>query len=100
MRLHLKPYRADEVPDEIGRDLIVLQDLADLLRELEALRPQFAGMERLWRGLDSEPTRIARLIKNTMITFSRCFAKTDISESRVKWTLRTSRFYLRGRVHV
>ena len=63
VRLHLKPYCPDEVPDEIGRDLIVLQDLTDLLRELEALRPQFAGIERLWRGLDSEPTRVASLIK-------------------------------------
>ena len=29
IRLHLKPYCLGEVPDEIGRDLIVLQDLAD-----------------------------------------------------------------------
>jgi very-short-patch-repair endonuclease len=65
IRLHLKPYctEDDDVPDEIGRDLVVLQELGGLLRELEALRPRFAGMERLWRGLDSEPSRIASLIK-------------------------------------
>jgi hypothetical protein len=50
VRLHLKPYCAGDVPDEIGRDLIVLQDLAALLRELEALRPHRQGIERLWRG--------------------------------------------------
>src|ERR1700722_11147626 len=57
VRLHLKPYCTEDndVPGEIGRDLVVLQELGGLLRELEALRPRFAGMERLWRGLDSEP---------------------------------------------
>jgi very-short-patch-repair endonuclease len=63
IRLHLKPYCRGEVPDEIGRDFIVLQDLAVLLRDLEVLRSQFAGIERLWRGLDSDPSRIAGLIK-------------------------------------
>jgi very-short-patch-repair endonuclease len=63
VRLYLKPYCSGEVPDEIGRDLVVLQDLAALLRELDALRPQFHGIERLWRGMDSEPSRIAALIK-------------------------------------
>ena len=52
VRLHLQPYCPDEVPDEIGRDLVVLQELAGLLRELEALRPQFRGIERLWRGTE------------------------------------------------
>ena len=63
VRLYLKPYCPDEVPDEIGRDLVVLHQLADLLRELEVLRPQFRGMERLWRGGESDPSRIAALIK-------------------------------------
>jgi hypothetical protein len=63
IRLHLKPYCQGDVPDDIGRDLIVLQDLAVLLRDLEALRPQFAGIERLWRGLGSDASRIAGLIK-------------------------------------
>ena len=63
VRLHLKPYCQDEVPDEIGRDLVVLQEVADLLSELEFLKPQFRGIERLWRGMDSEPSRIAALIK-------------------------------------
>jgi Protein of unknown function (DUF4011)/REase_MTES_1575/AAA domain/Protein of unknown function (DUF3320) len=63
VRLHLQPYCRGEVPDEIGRDLIVLQDLCDLIRGMEALRPHFRGIERLWRGLDSDPARIAALIK-------------------------------------
>jgi hypothetical protein len=63
VRLHLKPYCPDEVPDEISRDLVVLHDIADLLRELEGLKPQFRGIERLWRGIDGEPSRIAALIK-------------------------------------
>ena len=63
VRLHLKPYCPDEVPDEISRDLVVLHDIADLLRELEGLKRQFRGFERLWRGMDSEPSRIAALIK-------------------------------------
>jgi hypothetical protein len=63
IRLHLKPYCLGEVPDEIGRDLIVLQELAIQLRELEALKPQFAGIERLSRGLDGDASRIAGLIK-------------------------------------
>ena len=58
-----QPYCLGEVPEEIGRDLIVLQDLCELLRGLEALRPHFRGIERLWRGLDSDPARIAALIK-------------------------------------
>lgn len=63
IRLHLQPYCPGEVPDEIGRDLIVLQDLCDLLRGLDALKPQFRGIERLWRGFDSDPARIAALVK-------------------------------------
>jgi very-short-patch-repair endonuclease len=63
VRLYLKPYCPGEVPDEIGRDLIVLQDLGAQLRELEALKPRFHGIERLWRGLDSEVSRFAGLIK-------------------------------------
>lgn len=63
VRMRLQPYCPSEVPDEIGRDLIVLQDLCDLIRGLEALRPHFRGIERLWRGLDSDPARIAALIK-------------------------------------
>jgi hypothetical protein len=63
VRLHLQPYCADGVPDDIGRDLIVLLDLADLIRMLESLRPHFRGIERLWRGLESDPPHILSLIK-------------------------------------
>lgn len=63
VRLQLKPYCQDEVPEDIGRDILVLQDLATLLRELQALRSGFRSMERLWLGVDTDPQRIAGLIK-------------------------------------
>jgi very-short-patch-repair endonuclease len=62
VRLSLKPYCSGDVPEEIGRDLVVLQDLGVLLRELEMLRPRFAGMERLWRGAASEVSRFEGLV--------------------------------------
>ena len=65
VRTHLQPYCTGEVPDEIGRDLLVLQDLAGLLRELETLRPRFRGMERLWKGLNTDPAHVAAVVKWT-----------------------------------
>jgi very-short-patch-repair endonuclease len=62
VRLALKPYCPGEVPEEIGRDLIVLQGLAALLREIETMKPRFKGMERLWRGPQSEVARFQGLI--------------------------------------
>lgn len=61
VRLSLKPYCTGDVPDDIGRDLIVLQDLAALLREVESLKPHFKGMERLWRGSSSDVSRFEGL---------------------------------------
>ncbi|MGY8665415.1 DUF3320 domain-containing protein [Bradyrhizobium sp. UFLA05-109] len=61
-RLALSPYCSDEVPDDIGRDLVVLQDLGVLLREIENIKPRFRGMERLWRGVQSEVSRFQGLI--------------------------------------
>ena len=63
VRIHLRPYCSGEVPDEIGRDLVVLRELAGLLRELEALRPQFRGIERLWKGLNTDPAHVAAMVK-------------------------------------
>jgi hypothetical protein len=63
VRLQLEPYCPDGVPVDIGRDLVVLQDLALLLREVEALKPQFRGIERLWRGAASSVSRFDGLIK-------------------------------------
>lgn len=63
VRLALKPYCPGDVPEEIGRDLVVLQDVSTLLREIEMLRPQFRGMERLWRGAASETARFEGLIE-------------------------------------
>jgi very-short-patch-repair endonuclease len=65
VRTHLQPYCTGEVPDEIGRDLVVLQDLAGLLRELETLRPRFRGIERLWKGLNTDPAHVAAVVKWT-----------------------------------
>jgi hypothetical protein len=65
VRTHLQPYCTGEMPDEIGRDLIVLEDLAGLLRELETLRPRFRGIERLWKGLNTDPAHVAAVVKWT-----------------------------------
>jgi very-short-patch-repair endonuclease len=62
VRQVLKPYCSGEVPEDIGRDLIVLQDLSSLLREIDATRPSFAGMERLWRGAGTNVSRFDGLI--------------------------------------
>jgi Protein of unknown function (DUF4011)/REase_MTES_1575/AAA domain/Protein of unknown function (DUF3320) len=63
VRIHLQAYCTDEVPEEIGRDLVVLQELSGLLRELEMLRPQFRGIERLWKGLNANSAHVASVIK-------------------------------------
>ena len=63
VRIHLQPYCTGEVPEEIGRDLVVLKELTGLLRELETLRPQFRGIERLWKGLNTDPAHVASVIK-------------------------------------
>jgi hypothetical protein len=61
VRLVLEPYCSD-VPDDIGRDIVVLQDLAILLREIAAIRPRFAGIERLWRGTATDVARFDGLV--------------------------------------
>uniref|UniRef100_UPI0013D3ACDA hypothetical protein n=1 Tax=Escherichia coli TaxID=562 RepID=UPI0013D3ACDA len=47
VRMALKPYCPEgaEVPDEIGRDLVILSDIAGLLREIDELKSRFRGME-------------------------------------------------------
>jgi hypothetical protein len=62
VRLVLEPYCPGDVPDDIGRDLVVLQDLAMLLREIEMIKPRFAGIERLWRGAATDVARFDGLI--------------------------------------
>ncbi|WP_271565787.1 DUF3320 domain-containing protein [Bradyrhizobium sp. CCBAU 11386] len=62
VRLALKPYCSGEVPEDIGRDIVVLQELAILLREIENMKPRFRDMERLWRGPQSEVSRFQGLI--------------------------------------
>ena len=62
VRLLLKPYCVDEVPAEIGRDIVVLQDLVDIQNALEKLQPAFVGMEDLWQGIDTDVARFEPLI--------------------------------------
>jgi hypothetical protein len=62
VRLAFKPYCRGDVPDDIGRDLVVLQDLAILLPEIATIRPRFAGIERLWRGTATDAARFDGLI--------------------------------------
>ena len=61
VRLALKPYCKGEVPQDIGRHLVVLQDLADLLAKAEGLRPLFADMERLFEGVGTDVAQVAAL---------------------------------------
>uniref|UniRef100_A0A973WVA5 DUF3320 domain-containing protein n=1 Tax=Bradyrhizobium quebecense TaxID=2748629 RepID=A0A973WVA5_9BRAD len=62
VRLVLEPYCSGGVPDDIGRDIVVMQDLAILLREIAMIRPRFAGIERLWRGTATDVARFDSLI--------------------------------------
>jgi hypothetical protein len=54
VRVLLQPYCAVEVPEDIGRDLLVLQGLGKLDAEAACLASEFAGMERLWQGLETD----------------------------------------------
>jgi very-short-patch-repair endonuclease len=62
LRLLLKPYCKGEPPQEIGRDLVGLQRLAGIMAEAERLKPAFAGLERLWRGVDTDIPRLDRMM--------------------------------------
>ena len=62
IRLQLKPYCMGELPDDISRDIAVLQDLAQLAAEAERLAPSFAGMERIWQALDTDAARFEPMI--------------------------------------
>jgi Protein of unknown function (DUF4011)/AAA domain len=61
VRLSLQPCCSSPVPQDIGRDLIVLQDLVDLIAAAERLRPSFAGIDRLFDtvGADHDATEAA-----------------------------------------
>jgi hypothetical protein len=62
VRIVLEPYCGADVPDDIGRDLVVLQDLAILLHEIAMIKPRFAGIERIWRGTATDVARFEGLI--------------------------------------
>jgi hypothetical protein len=62
VRLLLKPYCKGEPPQDIGRDLVGLQRLAGIMAEIDLLKPAFAGLERLWRGVDTDIPRVDRLM--------------------------------------
>ena len=57
VRLLLSPYCKGEPPQDIGRDLVGLQRLAEIVAETERVKPAFAGLERLWRGADTDIPR-------------------------------------------
>jgi hypothetical protein len=61
-RLQLQPYCRTEVPQDIGRDLIALQHLAELADEAKALAPAFQDMPALWRGLETDAAPFEPLI--------------------------------------
>jgi hypothetical protein len=62
IRQLLNPYCPGGVPDDIARDLVVLQDLAALTTEAEKLASGFSGMERLWKGLDTDAAHFETII--------------------------------------
>ncbi|MBG0809900.1 DUF3320 domain-containing protein [Methylosinus sp. H3A] len=62
VRLLLKPYCKGELPQDIGHDLVGLQRLAGIMAETERMKPAFAGLERLWRGIDTDIPRFDRLM--------------------------------------
>ncbi|SEH87233.1 DUF3320 domain-containing protein [Tardiphaga sp. OK245] len=62
VRAVLQPFCKGDVPADIANDLAVLADLADLVRDIEGLRPSFAGMEHLWRGAATDTSRFDALI--------------------------------------
>jgi len=62
VRLLLKPYCNGEPPQDIGRDLVGLQRLSAIMAEAERLKASFAGLERLWRGIDTDIPRLDRLL--------------------------------------
>jgi very-short-patch-repair endonuclease len=62
VRLSLQPCCPDPVPQDIGRDLVILQDLLDLLAEAERLRPSFTGIERLFDTVGADPAATENVI--------------------------------------
>ncbi|MBV1708121.1 MAG: DUF3320 domain-containing protein [Hyphomicrobiales bacterium] len=62
VRLALQPYCKGEVPQDIGRDLIALQHLAELADEAKTLAPSFDDMPSLWQGLETDVTSFEPLI--------------------------------------
>lgn len=62
IRLSLQPYCKAKVPDDISRDLVALQHLAELSAEGETLAPAFADMPNLWRGIETDATAFEPMI--------------------------------------
>jgi very-short-patch-repair endonuclease len=62
VRLSLQPCCSDPVPQDIGRDLLILQELLELLAEAEKLRPSFTGIERLFDTVGADPATTETVI--------------------------------------
>jgi hypothetical protein len=83
VRLLLSPYCKGEPPEEIGRDLVRLQRLAEIVAETERVKLAFAGLERLWRGVDTDIPRLDRMIawaKDTREAIRAFGTETDDAE--------------------
>ena len=65
------------------RDLVGLQRLAEIVAETERVKPAFAGLERLWRGVDTDIPRLDRMIawaKDTREAIRAFGTETDDAE--------------------
>ena len=83
VRLLLRPYCKGELPQDIGRDLVGLQRLAAIVTETERVKPAFAGLEPLWRGVGTDTPRLERMIawaKDTREAIRAFGTETDDAE--------------------
>jgi very-short-patch-repair endonuclease len=63
VRAALAPYCTGEVPEDVGKDLPILEDISGFLREMETLKPLFSGMAHLWRGAATDVSRFEAMIQ-------------------------------------
>jgi hypothetical protein len=61
VRAVLQPFCTGDVPSDIAKDLVILGELGDFVRDIEGLKPMFAGMEHLWRGPATDVSRFDAL---------------------------------------
>lgn len=54
VRQQLEPFVAHELPADLGRDLALLVEIADLMRRATALTPVLGTFGNVWAGLDTD----------------------------------------------